>query len=136
VTTNDGLLLQEETSTEFASLFANADTQAPDEGDSARKLTIVHLGFDRSNETSDDWYLQPDHPYRQAIVRVLKHLKQWEHVTSFKFCVSSNDSDLPADFVETVNLGLSWHNPWLGDRMYEWFNFFLHDGDDLAILNK
>jgi len=96
----------------------------------------LHLGFDRSNEISVDWYEQPNHPYRQAIVRVFKHLKQWEQVITFKFCIATNDADLPESFVGTVNLGLAWHNPWLADRMYEWFNFFLRDGDDLAILNK
>ncbi|WP_434686058.1 bifunctional 3,4-dihydroxy-2-butanone-4-phosphate synthase/GTP cyclohydrolase II [Pseudanabaena minima] len=135
--TND-LLMQEETSTEFASLFANADTQDPAllAKDIASKLSIVHLGFDRSNEISDDWYEQPNHPYRQAIVRVFKHLKQWEQITTFKFCVALNDAELPESFVETINLGLAWNTPWKSDRMYEWFNFFLHDGDDLAILNK
>ncbi|OYQ62693.1 bifunctional 3,4-dihydroxy-2-butanone-4-phosphate synthase/GTP cyclohydrolase II [Pseudanabaena sp. SR411] len=135
--TND-LLMQEETSTEFASLFANADTQDPAllAKDIASKLSIVHLGFDRSNEISDDWYEQPNHPYRQAIVRVFKHLKQWEQITTFKFCVALNDAELPESFVETINLGLAWNTPWKGDRMYEWFNFFLRDGDDLAILDK
>ena len=135
--TND-LLMQEETSTEFASLFANADTQDPAllAKDITSKLSIVHLGFDRSNEISDDWYEQPNHPYRQAIVRVFKHLKQWEQITTFKFCVALNDAELPESFVETINLGLAWNTPWKGDRMYEWFNFFLRDGDDLAILDK
>jgi 3,4-dihydroxy 2-butanone 4-phosphate synthase/GTP cyclohydrolase II len=135
--TND-LLMQEETSTEFASLFANADTQDPAllAKDIASKLSIVHLGFDRSNEISDDWYEQPNHPYRQAIVRVFKHLKQWEQITTFKFCVALNDAEPPESFVETINLGLAWNTPWKGDRMYEWFNFFLRDGDDLAILDK
>ena len=135
--TND-LLMQEETSTEFASLFANADTQDPVllAKDISSKLSIVHLGFDRSNEISDDWYEQPNHPYRQAIVRVFKHLKQWEQITTFKFCVALNDAELPESFVETINLGLAWNTPWKGDRMYEWFNFFLRDGDDLAILEK
>ncbi|MBD2319371.1 bifunctional 3,4-dihydroxy-2-butanone-4-phosphate synthase/GTP cyclohydrolase II [Phormidium tenue] len=135
--TND-LLMQEETSTEFASLFANADTQDPAllAKEIASKLSIVHLGFDRSNEISDDWYEQPNHPYRQAIVRVFKHLKQWEQITTFKFCVALNDAELPESFAETINLGLAWNTPWKGDRMYEWFNFFLRDGDDLAILDK
>ncbi len=135
--TND-LLMQEETSTEFASLFANADTQDPVllAKDISSKLSIVHLGFDRSNEISDDWYEQPNHPYRQAIVRVFKHLKQWEQITTFKFCVVLNYAELPESFVETINLGLAWNTPWKGDRMYEWFNFFLRDGDDLAILDK
>jgi len=135
--TND-LLMQEETSTEFASLFANADTQDPAllAKDISSKLSIVHLGFDRSNEISNDWYEQPNHPYRQAIVRVFKHLKQWQQITTFKFCVSHNDTEPLESFVETINLGLAWNTPWKGDRMYEWFNFFLRDGDDLAILDK
>ncbi len=138
VASANDLLLQEETSTAFASLFANADTEDPalSTQDFSNKLSIVHLGFDRSNEISDDWYEQPNHPYRQAIVRVFKHLKQWEQIATFKFCVAINDRDLPESFVETVNLGLAWHTPWFADRMYEWFNFFHHDGDDLAILDK
>jgi 3,4-dihydroxy 2-butanone 4-phosphate synthase/GTP cyclohydrolase II len=138
VASANDLLLQEETSTAFVSLFANADTKDPALSikDFPKKLSIVHLGFDRSNEISEDWYEQPNHPYRQAIVRLFKHLKQWEQITTFKFCVAINDADLPESFVETINLGLAWHTPWLADRMYEWFNFFLRDGDDLAILNK
>lgn len=146
------LLLQEETSSEFANLFANADSQGADSQDAisplntdlnaesikepAHKLTIIHLGFDSSNEISEDWYAEPNHPYRQAIIRLLKHLKQWEQVKTFKFCVAKNDNDLPEGFVETINLGLAWHNPWSLDRLYEWFNFFHHDGDGLAILGK
>lgn len=132
------LLLQEETSTAFASLFANANTQDPAlvSQEFAGKLSIVHLGFDQSNEISDDWYEQSHHPYRQAIVRVFKYLKQWEKITTFKFCVAINDAELPESFVETINLGLAWNTPWKCDRMYEWFNFFLRDGDDLAIPDK
>ncbi len=132
------LLMQEETSTVVANLFASADTQAPTllSKDNSNKLSIVHLGFDRSNEISDDWYEQPNHPYRQAIVRVFKNLKQWEQITNFKFCIATNDADLTTSFVETVNLGLAWHTPWKCDRMYEWFNFFHPDGDDLAIPDK
>ena len=138
VSSANDLLLQEETSLAFASLFANADTQAPNllAKEFSSNLSIVHLGFDRSNEISDDWYEQPNHPYRQAIVRILKHLKQWEQVATFRFCVAINDADLPENFVETINLGLAWHTPWLKDRMYEWFNFFLRDDDDLAIPDK
>ena len=138
VSSANDLLMQEETSAGFASLFANADTQSPAllAKDDSHKLSIVHLGFDRSNEISDDWYEQPNHPYRQAIVRVFKNLKQWEQITNFKFCVAINDADLPNSFVETINLGLAWHTPWKCDRMYEWFNFFLPDGDDLAIPDK
>ncbi len=136
IAASNDLLLQEETTTEFASLFAKADTQDhPQTKNSPSKLSIVHLGFDRSNEISTDWFEQPNHPYRQAIVRLFKHLKQWQQITTFKFCVAINGADLPDRFVETINLGLAWHTPWQRDRMYEWFNFF-HDDGDLAILDK
>ncbi len=130
------LLMQEETSMALANLFANADTEDSTLQDVASKLSIVHLGFDRSNEISDNWYEQPNHLYRQAIVRVFKHLKQWEQIKTFKFCIATNDGDLPENFAETINLGLAWNIPWQSDRLYEWFNFFLRDGDDLAILEK
>ena len=136
VMASNDLLMQEETSMAFASLFANADSQDATLQDVASNLSIVHLGFDRSNEISDNWYEQPNHLYRQAIVRVFKHLKQWEQIKTFKFCIAANDGDLPEDFAETINLGLAWNIPWQSDRLYEWFNFFLRDGDDLAILEK
>jgi 3,4-dihydroxy 2-butanone 4-phosphate synthase/GTP cyclohydrolase II len=136
VMASNDLLMQEETSMAFASLFANADSQDATLQDVASNLSIVHLGFDRSNEISDNWYEQPNHLYRQSIVRVFKHLKQWEQIKTFKFCIAANDGDLPEDFAETINLGLAWNIPWQSDRLYEWFNFFLRDGDDLAILEK
>jgi 3,4-dihydroxy 2-butanone 4-phosphate synthase/GTP cyclohydrolase II len=143
-TTND-LLLQEETSIVLANLFANADSHDRAETpllnhNSVKELdynfTIVHLGFDSSNEVAEDWYTETNHPYRQVIVRILKHLKQWKQVKTFKFYVANNNVDLPEKFVETINLGLAWHTPWLTDYLYEWFNVFHHDGDDLAILDK
>ncbi|WP_055075660.1 bifunctional 3,4-dihydroxy-2-butanone-4-phosphate synthase/GTP cyclohydrolase II [Pseudanabaena sp. 'Roaring Creek'] len=139
VASANDLLLQEETSPAFTHLFANADTEdrsarSPQNG--SPQLSLVHLGFDRSNEVSEDWYEQPNHPYRQAIVRVFKHLKQWEQIATFKFCLAVNEASLPESFVGTINLGLAWHAPWSRDRMYEWFNFFLHDGDDPAIPNR
>ncbi|HBC42968.1 MAG TPA: bifunctional 3,4-dihydroxy-2-butanone-4-phosphate synthase/GTP cyclohydrolase II [Pseudanabaena sp.] len=139
VAASKDLLLQEETSTTFAVLFADADTQEihkESQKDRANKFTILHLGFDSSNEISDDWYTELNHPYRQAIISVLKHLKQWEQVKNFKFCLANNDAEVPKGFAETINFDLAWHTPWLTDRIYEWFNFFHHGDDDLAILNK
>ncbi|ELS33933.1 MULTISPECIES: bifunctional 3,4-dihydroxy-2-butanone-4-phosphate synthase/GTP cyclohydrolase II [Pseudanabaena] len=139
VASANDLLLQEETSPAFAHLFANAATEdrsARSPQDGSQQLSLVHLGFDRSNEVSEDWYEQPNHPYRQAIVRVFKHLKQWEQIATFKFCLVVNEAALPESFVGTINLGLAWNTPWSRDRMYEWFNFFLHDGDDPAIPNR
>jgi len=135
IAANNDLLLQEETSKNFANLFANADTEEPDQSSNGQKLMIVHLGFDQSNETSEDWYINPNHPYRQAIVRVFKHLKLWRQVKNFKFCVGIEGAELPDRFEQTINLGLVWHEPWLKDCIYEWFNFF-HDDGDLATLDK
>ncbi|MBD2176952.1 bifunctional 3,4-dihydroxy-2-butanone-4-phosphate synthase RibB/GTP cyclohydrolase II RibA [Pseudanabaena sp. FACHB-1998] len=143
VASENDLLLQEENSPNLASLFANGASLSPEAASKkdssqspAHKLSIVHLGFDRSNEISEDWYEQPNHPYRQAIVRVFKHLKQWEQITTFKFFVATKDAELPDEFEDTINLGLAWNSPWKSDRLYEWFNFFHHDGDGLAILDK
>jgi len=133
-TTND-LLLQEESSTNLSNLFT---LQSPE---LLPHLTVVHLGFDRSNESSSDWYAQPNHSYRQTIVRLFKELKQWQGVKNFKFFVATEDAPSPTliatsvDENATINLGLAWHQPWLSDRLYEWFNFFLAD-DDLAIPSK
>lgn len=124
VAAENELLLQEENSIPLASLFANADTQNPllSDQEISSQLSILNLGFDRSKEIASDWYELPNHPYRQAIVKLLKNLKQWEQVATFRFCVALNDSDLPESFVETINLGLAWNTDWKSDRMYEWFN--------------
>jgi 3,4-dihydroxy 2-butanone 4-phosphate synthase/GTP cyclohydrolase II len=124
VAAQNDLLLQEENSHALASLFSNADTQnpLPSDQDISSQLSLLHLGFDRSKEIAPDWYEQPSHPYRQAIVKLLKQLKQWEQISTFRFCVALDDSDLPESFVETINLGLAWNNAWKSDRMYEWFN--------------
>jgi 3,4-dihydroxy 2-butanone 4-phosphate synthase/GTP cyclohydrolase II len=129
------LLLQEESTTNLNNLFT------PQLPELLPHLTVVHLGFDRSNESSQDWYAQPNHPYRQAIVRLFKELKQWQAVKNFKFFVATAEALSPAliaaagDGNNTINLGLAWHQPWLRDRLYEWFNFFLA-ADDLAIPSK
>jgi hypothetical protein len=49
--------------------------------------------------------------------------------------VGIEGAELPDRFEQTINLGLVWHEPWLKDCIYEWFNFF-HDDGDLAILDK
>lgn len=129
------LLLQEESTTNLNNLFT------PQLPELLPHLTVVHLGFDRSNESSQDWYAQPNHPYRQAIVRLFKELKQWQAVKNFKFFVATAEALSPAliaaagDGNNTINLGLAWHQPWLRDRLYEWFNFFLAAAD-LAIPSK
>jgi len=131
---DNDLLLQAETSPKYANLFANADSENPDRS-KKQDLMIVHLGFDQSNEAVEDWHLNPNHPYRQAIVRLFKALKLWRQVKNFQFCVGIEGADLPESFEQTINLGLVWHQPWRKDCIYEWFNFFLDDGD-LAILDK
>jgi 3,4-dihydroxy 2-butanone 4-phosphate synthase/GTP cyclohydrolase II len=144
------LLLQEETGKNLVNLFRkiiqssdsttinpNSDVSDNLSNQFSNQLTVMHLGFDRSNEISADWYEQPNHPYRQSIIKVLKYLKQWEQVKSFKFFISNDRSgeQLRAEFAEPINLGLVWHQPWLADKMYEWFNFF-HVAADLAIPEK
>jgi 3,4-dihydroxy 2-butanone 4-phosphate synthase/GTP cyclohydrolase II len=127
------LLLQEESSPNLTNLFA------PKSPELLSNLTIVHLGFDHSNESSEDWYAQPNHPYRQTVVRLFKELKQWQAVKNFKFFVAQEDMPSPelmaANEEAIINLGLVWHQPWLSDRLYEWFNFFLAAAD-LAIPSK
>lgn len=135
IATANDLLLQEESSTSLSNLFTSRSPEL------LPNLTIVHLGFDRSSESSQDWYTQPNHPYRQTIVRLFKELKQWQAVKNFKFFVTQADTPsqklmaAAANEETTINLGLAWHQPWLSDRLYEWFNFFLAD-DDLAIPSK
>ncbi|MFB2977318.1 bifunctional 3,4-dihydroxy-2-butanone-4-phosphate synthase/GTP cyclohydrolase II [Microseira sp. BLCC-F43] len=69
------LLLQEEARSVAIALFGQSS------------LTF-HLGFDQPNLATPDWYRQPNHPYLQAIARLLDHLVSWSDLHHLEFLVS------------------------------------------------
>lgn len=69
------LLLQEEARSVAIALFGQSS------------LTF-HLGFDQPNLASPDWYRQPNHPYVQAIARLLDNLVSWPTLHHLEFLVS------------------------------------------------
>jgi 3,4-dihydroxy 2-butanone 4-phosphate synthase / GTP cyclohydrolase II len=69
------LLLQEEARSVAIALFGQSS------------LTF-HLGFDQPNLASPDWYRQPNHPYVQAIARLLDNLVSWSDLHHLEFLVS------------------------------------------------
>ena len=69
------LLLQEEARSVAIALFGQSS------------LTF-HLGFDQPNLATPDWYRQPNHPYLQAIARLLDNLVSWPDLQHLEFLVS------------------------------------------------
>ncbi|GET43847.1 bifunctional 3,4-dihydroxy-2-butanone-4-phosphate synthase/GTP cyclohydrolase II [Microseira wollei] len=69
------LLLQEEARSVAIALFGQSS------------LTF-HLGFDQPNLATPDWYRQPNHPYLQAIARLLDNLVSWSDLHHLEFLVS------------------------------------------------
>jgi 3,4-dihydroxy 2-butanone 4-phosphate synthase / GTP cyclohydrolase II len=69
------LLLQEEARPVATALFS-----APD--------LIFHLGFDQPLVGTPDWYQQPEHPYVQAVGKILDQLVTWPSIKHLEFLVS------------------------------------------------
>ena len=55
---------------------------------------IFHLGFDQSDLAKPDWYLDPSHPYLEAILKILTDLRNWSAVKYLEFLVSSGDDPM------------------------------------------
>ncbi|MEO1445652.1 MAG: bifunctional 3,4-dihydroxy-2-butanone-4-phosphate synthase/GTP cyclohydrolase II [Cyanobacteria bacterium J06635_11] len=72
-----GLLLQEEARSVAVAVFG----QMP---------LIAHLGLDKSNGVSDDWYKDPDHESVKAISALLDELIAWPDIDKLEFLVSAN----------------------------------------------
>lgn len=50
---------------------------------------IIHLGFDQAGLAAPDWYKNTQHPYLQAIVKILDNLSEWPQVGRISILVSS-----------------------------------------------
>ncbi|MEM9088406.1 MAG: bifunctional 3,4-dihydroxy-2-butanone-4-phosphate synthase/GTP cyclohydrolase II [Cyanobacteria bacterium P01_F01_bin.53] len=72
-----GLLLQEEARSVAVAVFG----QMP---------LIAHLGLDKSNGVSDDWYKDPDHESVKVIAALLDELIAWPDIDKLEFLVSAN----------------------------------------------
>jgi 3,4-dihydroxy 2-butanone 4-phosphate synthase/GTP cyclohydrolase II len=69
------LLLQEEARPVAIALFG-------------RPSLIVHLGFDQARLASPDWYKFGNHPYVEAIGKILDAVSEWSQVGRLEFLVS------------------------------------------------
>ncbi|MDF5722232.1 MAG: bifunctional 3,4-dihydroxy-2-butanone-4-phosphate synthase/GTP cyclohydrolase II [Rhizonema sp. PD37] len=48
----------------------------------------VHLGFDQPRLASDDWYKQNEHPYVQAIAKILDQIANLPYIQKVEFLIS------------------------------------------------
>ncbi|NEQ33845.1 MAG: GTP cyclohydrolase II [Leptolyngbya sp. SIO4C5] len=53
-----------------------------------RASLIVNLGLDQPDLVSADWYQHSDHPYLEAIAKILDQLATWESIAQLEFMVS------------------------------------------------
>lgn len=98
------LLLQEETSPVIAAQFfgQEANYQIRESALHPTPHTILHLGLDQPHIPSDEWYKQPEHPYRQAIASLLQELTQWSNIQDFQFLVVSTATQVSPQASPTV----------------------------------
>jgi 3,4-dihydroxy 2-butanone 4-phosphate synthase/GTP cyclohydrolase II len=75
------LLLQEEARPVAIALFGNP-------------ALIVHLGFDQPNLAAPDWYQDCQHPYMDAIGKILDHVADWPMVLELSFLVASGSDPM------------------------------------------
>lgn len=80
---------------------------------------IFHLGFDRDNIVTPDWYTQKNHPYLQAIANILDALVAWHQVKRLEFLVSSGDDPMTGLQVklDRQSFSLSQKPSLIGDRL-------------------
>ena len=78
---SQNLLLQEEARPLAIAIFSQPS------------LTI-HIGFDQAHLAAPDWYKSSNHPYVQAIAKILDTLTQWPQVKCIEFIVSRGSDPL------------------------------------------
>lgn len=69
------LFLQEEVRPVAIALFSNP-------------TMILHLGFEKPNFVSQNWYKNSNHPYLQALFQVLKEIAQFDKLKTLQFLIS------------------------------------------------
>ena len=55
---------------------------------------IVHLGFDQAGLAAPDWYEQTNHPYTEAIAKILGEISTWPDLQTLEFMVSAGADPL------------------------------------------
>jgi 3,4-dihydroxy 2-butanone 4-phosphate synthase/GTP cyclohydrolase II len=75
------LLVQEEARPISIALFSNASL-------------IFHLGFDRSNAVTLDWYMNNNCPLIRDIGNILDSLADWEQVKHLEFLIATGDDPM------------------------------------------
>ncbi|MDJ0567463.1 MAG: bifunctional 3,4-dihydroxy-2-butanone-4-phosphate synthase/GTP cyclohydrolase II [Pleurocapsa sp. MO_192.B19] len=77
----DDLLVQEEARPIAIALFSSSPL-------------IFHLGFDRPNLASADWYKDGNHTYLKGIFKILDTLADWQDVNLLEFLLASGDDPM------------------------------------------
>ncbi len=88
----DDFLLREETRAVATAVFA----QAP---------LIVNFGLEKATLTTSEWYQQSNHPYLEAIAKVLTEIAQWENILKLEFLIASG-----SDPMTTLQVKLERHS--------------------------
>jgi 3,4-dihydroxy 2-butanone 4-phosphate synthase/GTP cyclohydrolase II len=55
---------------------------------------VIHIGFDQAQVAEDNWYQQNDHPYLQAILRILDEIVNLPEVGKLEFLVATGNDPL------------------------------------------
>ncbi len=75
------LLLQEEVRPVAIALFS-------------KPAIIFHLGFERPNLTTTNWYQTPAHPYLQSLFDILDQITSWPDIQSLQFLIAEGEDPM------------------------------------------
>ncbi len=59
-----------------------------------RTSMVFHLGLDQAHMTTPNWYQQPEHPYVEAVFKVLNEIHQWSGLKQMEFLVADGNDPL------------------------------------------
>jgi 3,4-dihydroxy 2-butanone 4-phosphate synthase / GTP cyclohydrolase II len=69
---------------------------------------VVHIGFDRANLVSHNWYKDANHAYVEAIAQILDELATWDKVQRLEFLISQGDDPMMGLQVQLERQTFSW----------------------------
>ena len=77
----DDFLLREETRAVATAVFA----QAP---------LIVNFGLEKATLITSEWYQQSNHPYLEAIAKILTEIGKWPNISKLEFLIASGSDPM------------------------------------------
>jgi 3,4-dihydroxy 2-butanone 4-phosphate synthase/GTP cyclohydrolase II len=94
----------------------------PTRSSAACAYSIVHIGFDQPDIVDDNWYTQPQHPYKEAADQLLRQLTEWQQVKELMFFIPDSQDRGNINNINMATEEFAPQRPWQTDTLYRWQN--------------